>query len=446
MIKLIIHSGIILIFSGLLVTSGCATDYTREMKPVTSDLRNERPDLALQEFREVFQDSTGKNRLLYLMELGNLLRLSGEYTEAEVVLLQADRLSDQQRGIELGQEVGAFLTSDLALEYRGADYEKVFINYCLAASYAAENNMEDALVECRAVNNKLRVFNLDYERGNRNRYSDDAFIRYLMGILFEKSGDLNNALIAYRNSAAVYDSSYAAEYGIPAPRRVKSDILRLSSALGMESVFQNYLNQWPEIDGWQDQGPDASHGEIIVILEAGLIPSRVERSYTFFFDDRVYRLALPGIAAFKQKTLSVVLSSGSYQSDGFLAEDLAAIARGNLEDQAGRDIARSIARLAIKAGVAEAGEQIVEELTSENSTVSNIAGLLLSIAGAATEQADLRAWLTLPEQIYIARLTLPEGFHPLSVEVNGRIIFTDDAVSIVPGSINLYFLSESRTL
>ena len=430
-------------FSGMVVISGCATDYTREMKPVTSDLRNERPDLALQEFREAFPDSNGKNRLLYLMELGNLLRLSCDYTEAEAVLLQADRLSDQQRGIELGQEVGAFLSSDLALEYRGADYEKVFINYCLAASYAASNNMEDALVECRAVNDKLRAFNLDYER-NGNRYSDDAFIRYLMGILFEKSGDLNNALIAYRNSAAVYDSSYAVEYGISAPQRVKSDILRLSSELGMESVFQNYRNQWPEIGGWQDQGPDASHGEIVVILEAGLIPPRVERSYTFVFDDRVYKLALPGIAVFKQKILSVVLSSGSHQSDGFLAEDLAAIARKNLEDQAGRDIARSIARLAIKAGIAEAGEQIVEELTSENSTLSNIAGFLLSIAGAATERADLRAWLTLPEQIYVARLALPVGFQPVMVKMNGRIIFTDDAVSITSGSINLYFLRENR--
>ncbi|MCK5064448.1 MAG: hypothetical protein KAQ97_04160 [Candidatus Fermentibacteraceae bacterium] len=446
MIRSVIRSGIILMFSGIVIITGCATDYTREMKPVTSDLRNDRPDLALQEFRETFQDSTGKNRLLYLMELGNLLRLTCYYTEAETVLLQADRLSDQQRGVELGQEIGAFLSSDLALDFRGADYEKIFINYCLAASYAAEDNMEDALVECRAVNNKLRAFNLAYERNNRNRYSDDAFIRYLMGILFEKSGDLNNALIAYRNSAAVYDSSYAVEYGIPAPLRVKSDILRISNELGMESVFQNYRNQWPEINDWQYQGPDASHGEIVVILEAGLIPPRVEKSYTFVFDDRIYKLALPGIAAFKRNTLSVVLSSGNNQSIGFLAEDLAAIARKNLEDQAGRDIARSIARLAVKAGVAEAGEQIVEELTSENSTISNITGFLLSLAGAATERADLRAWLTLPEQIYVARLTLPEGVQPLSVEVNGRIIFSDDAVSVTSGSINLYFLRENRPL
>ncbi len=56
------------------VISSCATDYTREMRPVTSSLRMDRPDLAIEEFRENFTDSTGRNRLLYLMELGNLMR------------------------------------------------------------------------------------------------------------------------------------------------------------------------------------------------------------------------------------------------------------------------------------------------------------------------------------------------------------------------------------
>ena len=422
------------------VVASCATNYTDEMRPVTSSLRMERPDLAVEEFKENFTDSTGRNRLLYLMELGNLMRLSGNFPAAENLLLQADRLSDQQRGIELGQEIGSFLSSDLALEFRGADYEKVFINYCLAACYASENNMEDALVECRRVNDKLRALNLSY-RDNRNRYSDDAFVRYLMGILYEKAGDLNNALIAYRNSAAVYDSSYAVDYGISAPVRVKSDILRLSSELGMQSVYQDYFSQWPEVN-WEDEGSDADHGEVVVILETGMIPSRIEKSYTFVFNDRIYRVSLPAIANKRRESWSVTLSSGRIQTSGFLAEDLAGIARKNLEDQAGRDIARSIARLAVKAGVTEAGEQLVEELTEENSGISQVTGLLLSIIGAATEQADLRAWLTLPSQIYVLRLRLPEGDHPVRVTVNGRTVFNDDSMTIDPGRINLLFLRE----
>jgi hypothetical protein len=410
------------------------------MRPVTSNLRMDRPDLAVEEFKENFTDSTGRNRLLYLMELGNLMRLYGNFPVAENLLLQADRLSDQQRGIELGQEIGSFLSSDLALEFRGADYEKVFINYCLAACYASENNMEDALVECRRVNDKLRALNLSYEE-NRNRYSDDAFIRYLMGILYEKAGDLNNALIAYRNSAAVYDSSYAVDYGISAPMRVKSDILRLSSELGMQSVYQDYSSQWPGVS-WEDEGSDADHGEVVVILETGMIPSRIEKSYTFVFNDRIYRVSLPAIANKRRESWSVTLSSGRIQTSGFLAEDLAGIARKNLEDQAGRNIARAVARLAVKAGVTEAGEQLVEELTEENSGISQVTGLLLSIVGAATEQADLRAWLTLPSQIYVLRLRLPEGVHPVRVTVNGRTVLSDDSMTIDPGEIKLLFLRE----
>ena len=418
----------------------CATDYSREMRPVTSSLRIDRPDLAIEEFRENFTDSTGRDRLLYLMELGNLMRLAGDFQAAENLLLQADRLSDQQRGIELGQEVEAFLSSDLALEFRGADYEKVFINYCLAVSYASQNNMEDALVECRRVNDKLRVLNQDYEE-NKNRYSDDAFIRYFMGILYESAGDLNNALIAYRNSSSVYDSSYEADYGLPAPRRVRSDILRLSSALGMQSIYQDYSSQWPRVS-WENEGPDQDHGEVVVILEVGMIPARVEKSYTFVLNDRVYKVSLPAIANSRRESWSVTLSSGNTRVSGFLAEDLTRIARKNLEDQAGRDIARSIARLALKAGVAEAGEQLVEELTEENSGISQVTGLLLSIFGAVTERADLRAWLTLPSQIFVARLRLPGGEHPVRVEVNGRIIFSEESMSIDPGEINLLFLRE----
>ncbi len=435
------YSSAIIAITLAVVIYGCATDYTSEMRPVTSNLRMDRPDLALEEFRENFTDSTGRNRLLYLMELGNLMRLSGDFSSAENLLLQADRLSDQQRGIELGQEIEAFLSSDLALEFRGADYEKVFINYCLAASYASENNMEDALVECRRVNDKLRVLNQNYEE-NKNRYNDDAFIRYLMGILYEKAGDLNNALIAYRNSADVYDSSYALDYGISAPLRVKSDILRLSSVLGMQSVFQDYSSRWPEVS-WENEGPDQDHGELVVILEVGMIPARVEKSYTFVLNDRVYRVSLPAIIALKQhESWSVTLSSGNTQVQGFLAEDLTAIARKNLEDHAGRDIARAVARLAVKAGLTEAGEQLVEELTEENSDISRVTGFLLSIVGAVTERADLRAWLTLPSQIFVARLRLPAGEHPVRIEINGRTIYSDESVSVDPGGINLLFLRE----
>ena len=68
-------------------------------------------------------------------------------------------------------------------------------------------------------------------------------------------------------------------------------------------------------------------------------------------------------------------------------------------------------------------------------------GLILSIIGAATEQADLRAWLTLPAQIQMARLQVPPGTWPVSVTINGRS-YTHEPVAVEAGKITLIFLRE----
>lgn len=43
-----------------------------------------------------------------------------------------------------------------------------------------------------------------------------------------------------------------------------------------------------------------------------------------------------------------------------------------------------------------------------------------NIFGAVTESADTRSWLTLPENVHLARLTLPPGVYELRVEILDR--------------------------
>lgn len=421
-----------------LVLLGCASSYTSVMKPVRADLSMGNPAEALRELEHVFPDSTGKNRLLYLMELGNLCRLSGDQARAQSTLITADRLSDLQRGTDIGSEIGALLTSDLAREFRGADYEKVFINYCLAASFAADGNIEDALVEARRVNEKLKVFNQEYS--HQNRYSDDAFIRYLMGVLYEAGGDLDDALVSYRLGAALYDSVYARDYGIEVPEALKADILRLSNALGFSSISDEYSGMWPGIE-WEARAPVDGMGEVVLILEVGNISARREHVHVFSTDNKVYSLALPSIPYFPLVPVSASIHSGRFREQLFLVEDLNGIARKNLEDHAARDVAAAIARLLVKAGISEAGESIVREVTDNEDLAEGI-GFLLSLMGAAAERADLRAWLTLPAQIYMARMLLPSGDQPIDVYVSGRLVYSSPSVSISNGGIELVFLRE----
>ena len=420
----------------LLLPLGCAVDYTESMRPVRSRLASDMPDEALESFETRFPDSTGGDRLLFLMEKGNLLRLAGRPSDAIPLLLEADRLSDMLVGTDPAEEVGALLTSDLARAYRGADYERVFINYCLASCYTMLDQPSEALVECRRVGYKLGVLRERFEEASR--YRDDAFVRYLMGALYESTGDLDDALVAYRNSLEIYESDYAGLYGLEVPDRVKADILRISASLpGFSDLHEGFVRSWPGV-AWHG-GADSLNGEYVVIVEESMIPCRQSATIQSWSEDRLGRIAGPSLHYRRYDAPMPVVRSGGASEEGFLAEDLAAIASRNLEDLAARDRARAVARALVKTAVAEGTEEAVEELTGEeDSLLAEGAGLIASLLGAATEQADLRAWLTLPARIHVARITLPAGRRDLSVELGGVRVWSG-TLDVAAGGVDFLF-------
>lgn len=423
-------------FSLLLLTLACAAGYTGTLRPVVGILDTGRPEEAIARLRQVFPDSTGNDRLLYLMELGNLARYAGMHQVARAALLRAESMSDTQRGTLIGQEAAALLTSDLAREFRGADYEKVFINYALAASFAADGQFESALVEARRVNQKLRVFNTDYGE-NPNRYTDDAFIRYFMGTLYEAGGELSDALISYRRALMIYEGDYARNYGVPAPDLLQTDVMRLAEATGFESLLSEYEQRWPGVT-WENTGPGPGYGELIVVLEAGSIARRTEVNYPITTDDRVFNISLPAIAEFPRRPVTASVEAGGATGHFRLAQDMNALARQNLRDHAARDVIRAAARTAVKAGVAQLGEEIAEE-ASGDSRVGDVVGLLLSIAGAVSDRADLRAWLTMPAQILVTRVRVPQGTWPVSLTMNG-VTSTHPPVTVRENGMVFVFL------
>jgi len=407
----------LLVFSTVLLGLACAAGYTGTIRPVVGMLDSYQPQQAMVRLRQVFPDSTGRDRLLYLMELGNLARYAGAQQIARAALLRAESISDNQRGTAFDQEAAALLTSDLAREFRGADYEKVFINYALAASFASTGDYENALVEARRVNQKLRVFNSDYGE-NPNRYIDDAFIRYFMGMLYEADGELSDALVSYRLALQIYEGDYARNYGVPVPDRLKVDLLRLARATGYESLLSEYTERWPGLDTG-NTASGAGMGEIVFVLEAGSISTRHEENYSVVTDDRVFNISLPAISERPRRSVTATAEVAGNREPFFLVQDMNALARQNLQDHAGRDVLRAAARTAVKAGVSELGEGIAEE-ASGDSRVGDAVGLVLSIVGAVTDRADLRAWLTMPAQIHVARVVVPEGTWPVNISVNGR--------------------------
>jgi hypothetical protein len=70
-----------------------------------------------------------------------------------------------------------------------------------------------------------------------------------------------------------------------------------------------------------------------------------------------------------------------------------------------------------------------------------LAGFMMTVTNMVTEHADTRSWTTLPQEIDVARLLLPEGQHTIHIEmvnVAGRVVDSiDQTVTVKSGQRQL---------
>ena len=336
------------------------------------------------------------NRLLYLLDYGLLLHLAGRYEESIPIFEEAKQIYDQLYTASLSKEAAAWLINDYFAPYRGEDFERLMINVFQALNYAALDNIEEALVEARDVDVKLGVINAQYKPDQKNVYKEDAFVRLLMGILYEASGtleDLDNARISYQKALETYRNDFEPNYDLPAP-----------------SILQENID---ELDQQKSQG------QIYLIHYAGISPIKHQVSLPLptpdghlvalafpFYDKRQYQ---ESISDFK------IVTSGDAQESQVtteLAEDIGAIATKNLDNRKARVIAKSVLRAGLKYWAEKNIENRIDKNHGEGS--SDWFRYIGSLYNIASEQADLRSWQTLPDQIRLAKLSLDPGEYTVS--------------------------------
>jgi hypothetical protein len=120
----------------------------------------------------------------------------GQYEESNHYFEQAFLFGEDYK-INYAREAASYLTNPMVTVYRGEDHEHLMLLYYKALNYLKQNKSEEALVECRRLNIRLQQLADRYE--SSEKYSRDAFIHNLMGIIYQSANDWNNAFIAYRN-------------------------------------------------------------------------------------------------------------------------------------------------------------------------------------------------------------------------------------------------------
>ena len=364
-----------------------------------------------------------RNQLLYYLDKGVTKQLMGEYAESNEFFELAYLYIEDFRQ-NYGIEALALVTNDMLRNYGGEDFEQIFLHYYKAINYMFMDQIDEALVEVRRINIKLNEINDKYK--SEAKYKRDAFAHTLMGLLYEASGDENNAFIAYRNAYEIYSTDYKEFFAMSPPNQLKRDLLRTAYLNGFYEEVEFYEKEFKMKYEHVHQAPK----DLVFIWHNGLGPIKDEWSinfavvrgaggyvsfvnkelgltfgfYTRSTDEynslgnlKVVRVAFPRYTS-RQGTYSggmLKLNGQEYRMERL--EDFDAIAIKSLEDRMIRELSKTLLRQALKQAAEYAARQENEGL-----------GAAVSILNAATEKADTRNWQTLPSKVYYARVPITQ--------------------------------------
>ena len=423
-------TGIIIIVFFLL--AGCATYYQKSAIFQEHFVKGEIEDAnkVLDRHRK---GALGNNRLLYFLQKGVVLQMMGQYEESNKYFEDAYIFTEDFRR-SYTKEAASILINPTIKPYTGEDHELVLMHYFKAMNYLRLNQYDEALVECRRINNKLNLLNDRYEK-KKNRYKTDAFAMNLMGIAYEASGDVNNAFIAYRNAYQAYESDYKVHFNTDVPQQLKKDLLRTAYLNG----FTEELKQFEQKFGVKYDHTVNLNGDLVFFWHNGLGPVKDEWSINFFIvkgqggivmfvneelglsfpfplppmgqasgglgDLKFVRVAFPKYLERKPYYRTGELSTGQKVFKLETVEPVNEIAFKTLEDRMVREFMNSLMRVAMK----QATEY---EVRQQNENL----GAMLSVINAVSEKADTRNWQTLPYSIAYARIPLKKGINTLTLK------------------------------
>ncbi len=386
----------------------------------------------------------GRSRVLYGMDRGMTLHLAGEYRESNALLEQTEEEVDRLYTKSIRNETAAFLTNDNQLTYEGDPYEHVMLNVVKALNYASLGLWQDALVEARRIDHRLNV--LSDKSKEKNVYKEDAFARYLTGILYESQGDVNNAFIAYRKAQELFESTRGWSK-TPTPTQLQSDLLRIADALHLTQEFAEYQRAFPAA-AWQSIQAHTQLAQVLVISYNGRAPRKEDQfldlpisldalqlvllnrgfsqsnrhqhraadSMLYGLNGRVVRVALPRLVVQKTQVPVDIVQLVSEQGTAIplrteLVQNVSTIAEKTLSERMPGITVKALARAALKYSLAEGATRGAQQAAGKDAApwVGLVVGLLTKGLAVASEEADKRSWRTLPDEIHLARVWVPPG-------------------------------------
>ena len=462
----------------LCLSLGCSS-YT--MREVYTALEAGNPEAAL-----AYMDEQGPKEpgLPFLFERGLVAHYANRFSESSKAFSLAEDISEDLYTRSVSKEALALITTDLLRPYPGTRFERLLSHYYRILNYIYLNKLDGALVECRRATNLIQYYINEHEEYD---FFGAAFLAYLSGMIYETSGEWNNAFISYQQAEEYYRRA-STKTGVSMPKDIGNSLVQLAQKLGFTEEAARYRNRYGDPLEY-----GVGYGELIIFYESGYVPNKYEETLMFpilktdttnrAFEEgnenggnnratsdfvetllsrrgRTYSdaqleyllyVAMPAIRSNRPEFTGIAVQAGNIQQRGVLVADIQTMAIETLNSQQSTILLRSVTRAFLKYLIyrvakaqldkpVEEAEKKLEELEkSESATETEKEAARESIRNAkmwrrvgtgisnvvnvATEHADTRSWRTLPNQIFLVRMRLPEGVYNVNfsfLEVGGR--------------------------
>lgn|GEM_PF-499341 len=457
----------------LLLLSGGCTTYSAKM----ADLRPQLSSADYENALKTVEDETGsKDRLLYYLERGIILHYADRHGESNEAFAAAERTAEDLYTKSVSEGAASLISNDNAISYRARPFEMAMVPYYKAFNYIYLGDRSAAQVEARRASLMLRAYITatlkgirEEDHGDLPRIGNSAFLNYFSGMLYDWDGEINDAFVSYRNAAMAFQQNHDLLH-LEVPHSLAGDLTRLAGRLGFSAELAELKKQCPVVfpaggDATIETGPSRpdqyeeavanagwkpGYGEVALFLETGYVANKTEIRFDFpifesvAYDDPNYW------------SWEIYAGLGNMQAmvHGRKVEYWVSVAAPQLDDKPGqiRGVRVSagvagthvrgarISRLSREARITFDSEKpsimfktilrgLTKYLASRGAEEAggSWAKLAANLFGAATESADTRSWLTLPDNLDLVRLSLPAGVYDLEVEVlgpRGRVLMT----------------------
>ena len=366
------------------------------------------------------------DKSLAALDSGLLSHYAKEYARSNKELSNAEELFKKNAAKSISQAVGSMLVNDTIIDYSGDPYEDIYTNVFMALNYLHLGKFDDAMVEIRRFDTKLKEISAKYQaeieaekmqlKSNsksvpavKMQFHNSALAHYLSMLLYRADGDMDNAAVdmrfienAFKFQPALYDFPRPA--GINQDLDIPKDMCRLN-----------------------------------LIAFTGRSPEKKEIIEPLWAVDDFYRIALPVME--KRKSAVNVIefyatdkSSGTtYFSKAEKLESIENIAEGTYSQKysliAAKTIARMAAKLTTSAALDAAAKTSDEDITS---VVFSLLGFASKVSAFATERADVRTSRYFPASAFVSGINLKEGIYDVKIvfKSGNRIILSQTYTDI----------------